>query len=235
MSGSEGSGQRCCRGPPLAWPIWRCDAAGGSQRLINHNCFNSINDVFRAARGTRRQVFDFVEVFFIVMSGPATGRRRRAHLLRAVLPCLALIAFGRQRWRRPKPSRPSCFSPARDGFFTPPGFAAAPHQRQTPTRPAMPPTTARLRDKDDTGAVADRPDPDLWPARRQRRRRLRLRLAQPHAQEAEYYPAQARPKPPPGPGSPPPPVASASGGSAFRSRRRRPPTRRRSRRRWPAP
>jgi hypothetical protein len=31
--------------PFLAWPNRRCDAGPGSQRLINHNCFNSINDV----------------------------------------------------------------------------------------------------------------------------------------------------------------------------------------------
>src|ERR1700688_1155499 len=32
--------------PSLARPISRCDARGGSQRLINHDCYNSVNDVF---------------------------------------------------------------------------------------------------------------------------------------------------------------------------------------------
>ena len=86
------------------------------------------------------------------------------------------------------------------------------------------------------GAVADRPDSDLRPSRRQRRVRLRLRLAQSHAQETETLSGSGQ--------------AEAAAGSrqpgagddwtgrtdecGCRFRRPRPPTRRRSRRRWPA-
>src|ERR1700732_166485 len=83
--------------PSLARPNRAGDAGPGSQRLINHNCFNSVNDVFRNGRSAapepRRQAYEFAEVFPIVMSGPATGRCRRAGALRALLPCLALIAL----------------------------------------------------------------------------------------------------------------------------------------------
>jgi hypothetical protein len=51
----------------LARPVRRSDdAAAGSQRLINHNCFNSINDIFhsriRAGVGLDRQAVEFVGV-----------------------------------------------------------------------------------------------------------------------------------------------------------------------------
>jgi hypothetical protein len=51
----------------LARPNLRCDAAPGSQRVINHNCFNSVNDVFRtwlrAGAEPGRQAYEFVGVF----------------------------------------------------------------------------------------------------------------------------------------------------------------------------
>ena len=38
----------------------------GSQRLINHNCFTSVNDIFRRQPfcvGGNNEVLDFVEVY----------------------------------------------------------------------------------------------------------------------------------------------------------------------------
>src|SRR4051812_33765403 len=52
------------------------------------------------------------------MSGPATGRRLRATVLRALLPCLALIAFD-ESFSHAQTLTPDLFSPARDGFVSP--------------------------------------------------------------------------------------------------------------------
>ena len=68
-----------------------------SQRLINHNCFNSINDVFREPSECVIQVSDVVGVFFIVMAGPARVRGLCAHPVGAALSCLVLIALGGSR------------------------------------------------------------------------------------------------------------------------------------------
>ena len=229
-------------GPSLARPILRCDARGRSQRLINHNCFNSINDVFRRCScraGTVGKRMNSLG-YFIVMSGPARGRGRRATIFRALLPCLVLIALDAASGAGPDPHpRPVPSGPRR--LRRAAGFAAAQERRQRrrpPTAmPAVIPTTGSAR-RGPAGAVADRPDPDLRPARRQRRLRLRLRLAQPHAQEAEILS---------GPGQAEAAARSrlaaariAAGRTppascACRCRRPRPPTRRRCRRRWPAP
>ena len=53
-----------------------------------------------------------------MMSGPARGRRRRVAVLRALLPCLALIAFDETAVRA-QTLTPDLFSPARDGFVAP--------------------------------------------------------------------------------------------------------------------
>src|SRR3954453_3246228 len=59
-----------------------------------------------------------LEYFSAVMSGPATGRRKRASVLRVFLPCLALIAF-----QPPDAQAQSLTSdllrPVRDGFVSP--------------------------------------------------------------------------------------------------------------------
>ena len=119
-----------------------------SQRLINHNCFNSINDVFRArSRARRRQAYEFVGVFFIVMAGPARGRRGRANVFRAALPCLALIAADRGT-RGARPDRHAGpVQPDRDGFVSP---QDSPLRRTSENRRPAPgdaANDARLRDR----------------------------------------------------------------------------------------
>src|ERR1700760_1883453 len=52
------------------------------------------------------------------MSGPATGRRKRANAFRAVLPCLALIALGATD-AHAQSLTPDLFRPQRDGFVQP--------------------------------------------------------------------------------------------------------------------
>jgi hypothetical protein len=52
------------------------------------------------------------------MSGPATGRRKRATILRGLLPCLALIA-GEGTSAQAQTLSPDLFRPVRDGFISP--------------------------------------------------------------------------------------------------------------------
>jgi hypothetical protein len=52
------------------------------------------------------------------MSGPATGRRSRAAILRGLLPCLALIALGATP-AQAQTLTPDLFRPVRDGFISP--------------------------------------------------------------------------------------------------------------------
>ena len=172
------------------------------------------------------------------MSGPARGRRGRATVLRALLPCLALIP--RSIAGRPAHAQtltPDLFRPARDGFVLAAGFAAAPDRAadNARSRTGDAANDARLRDKDTPApsrigqiptyglpAASGASDSGFDSLNRKRKK-------------PKLYPGQAKPKPPPGPGSPPPRRPSRrTAACACRSRRRRPPTRRRCRRRWPA-
>ena len=174
------------------------------------------------------------------MSGPARGRRRRATLLRALLPCLALIAFDERLRRRPRPSPRTCSAPR----------ATASSRRRICrcARPRSASSTAlddarrsrrdELRDKDEPApsrigqiptyglpAASGASDSGFDSLNRTRKK-------------PKFYPGQAKPKPPPGPGSRRRRRRrrlDADGRCGCRSRRRRPPTRRRCRRRWPAP
>src|SRR6202049_4973904 len=149
------------------------------------------------------------------MEGPARGRRRGVLALRAVLSCLALIAFARTS-AQAQTLTPDLFRPQRDGFLT----AQNSPVRKTgdkigdPTAdPTDPANDLKLRDKD-----RDNPAPS--------------RIGQiptyglPAANGAsgsgfdslnrtrkkpKFYPGQAKPKPPPGPGSP----AAAANGPAI--------------------
>ena len=120
------------------------------------------------------------------MSGPARGRRRRVTLYArscACLGCSPSINAGRGPDADPDlcgPCATALCAPQdsplrRTGGHATADSTGAPDQR----RPASRQGRAR--------AVADRPDADLWPARRQRRVGLRLRLAQSHPQETETF------------------------------------------------
>src|ERR1019366_5743464 len=52
------------------------------------------------------------------MSGPARGRRSRVTVLRALLPCLALIAFD-ETLSQAQTLTPDLLRPVRDGFLLP--------------------------------------------------------------------------------------------------------------------
>ena len=79
------------------------------------------------------------------MSGPAKGRSRRAHALRAALPCLALIAFD-CGLARAQTLTPDLIRPVRDGFFLPQDSPLRRISDNDKTGDAA--NDARLRDKD---------------------------------------------------------------------------------------
>lgn len=139
------------------------------------------------------------------MSGPATGRRRRAIVLRALLPCLALIAFD-ETSASAQTLTPDLFRPARDGFVSPQN---SPLRRtaEADDKTSDSADAARLRDKD----IRPPPRPGQIPT-----------YGLPAASGAsgsgydslnrtrkkpKLYPGQAKPKPAPGPGSRPPAAA----------------------------
>ena len=148
------------------------------------------------------------------MSGPARGRRRRVTLLRAALPCLALIAFDRRRRRRPRRSPPTCSAPVRDGFVRRRIHRCAGSATTTGDDRAIPPTMRRLARQGRARAVADRQD--------SRHTACRPPAAPPTTgfdslnrtrKKPKFYPGQAKPKPLAGPGTPAP--ASAKRADRF--------------------
>jgi hypothetical protein len=135
----------------------------------------------------------------IVMSGPARGRRKRATTLRALLPCLALIAFD-NRPAQAQTLTPDLLRPVRDGFLSPQDSLL----RKTSDNNGIDPTDIPL-------------DPDNNDSLRGRNTRAPSRIGQipsyglPAASGAadsgfdslnrtrkkpKFYPGQARPKPP---------------------------------------
>jgi hypothetical protein len=143
------------------------------------------------------------------MSGPATGRLRRAAVWRALLACLALIALD-ETAARAQTVTSDLFRPERDGFVRP---------QDSPLR--------RVADKTGDGA-ADPADPDA--GLRNQDKPAPSRIGQtptyglPAANGASatgfdslnrarkkpaLYPGQPKPKPPAGPGSPAPAASTA--------------------------
>ena len=122
-------------------------------------------------------------------SSPGTSRSKRAHFLRAALPCFALTA-PRKRPRAAQSLTPDLFSPNRGGFASPDTLptrrTAGVPQAPSDALPALPDPNADLRKRQrDAGAVAHRSGPDLRPACRHWRQRLRLRFAKPQRQQPQ--------------------------------------------------
>jgi hypothetical protein len=156
-----------------------------------------------------RQAYEFVGVFFIVISGPARGRRRRAIVLRALLPCLALIAFDESA-SRAQTLTPDLFSPARDGFVSPQN---SPLRRtsEADDKTGDAANAARLRDKDirapsRIGQIPSYGLPAASGASGSGYDSLNRTRKKP-----KLYPGQAKPKPSPGPGSRAPAAADPNG------------------------
>src|SRR5487761_1919321 len=137
------------------------------------------------------------------MSGPATGRRGRAYALRALLPCLALIALD-----SPSALAQSLTSdllrPVRDGFITPQDSPLRKTSENIGDGTSGAANDDRLRDTDSPApsrigkiptyglpAASGASDSGYDSLNRTRKK-------------PKFYPGQPRPKPPAGPGSPAP-------------------------------
>src|ERR1700730_7811912 len=147
------------------------------------------------------------------MEGPARGRRRHVFALRAVLSCLALIAFARTS-AQAQTLTPDLFRPQRDGFLT----AQNSPLRKTgdkigdPTAdPTDPANDLKLRDKDRDNPAPSRigqiPTYGLPAANGDSGSGICLR--HPPRQQERFYPGQAKPNRPPGPGTPAPSTPAA--------------------------
>ena len=130
------------------------------------------------------------------MSGPARGRRKRVTTLRALLACLALIAFdGRSAQAQTLTSE--LLRPVRDGFVSPQDSPL----RRTSDNTGNFANDERLRDKDTPapsriGKIPSYGLPAASGASSSGYDSLNRTRKKP-----KLYPGQARPKPPPGPGS----------------------------------
>jgi hypothetical protein len=136
----------------------------------------------------------------IVMTGPATGRRKRVALLRALLPCLALIAF-QATSADAQTLTPDMLRPVPGGFVTP---EESPLRKTSGDKTGDAADDARLRDKDTPApsrigqiptyglpAASGAADSGFDSLNRTRKK-------------PKLYPGQAKPKASPGPGSPAP-------------------------------
>ncbi|WP_029586282.1 outer membrane beta-barrel protein [Bradyrhizobium sp. URHD0069] len=130
------------------------------------------------------------------MSGPARGRRKRVNALRALLPCLALIAFDNSS-AHAQTITSDLFRPVRDGFVSPQDSRL----RRTGETTSDSADDARRRDgeKPAPSRIGNIPSyglPAASGASTSGFDSLNRKRTQP-----KFYPGQARPKAP-GPGSP---------------------------------
>jgi hypothetical protein len=143
------------------------------------------------------------------MSGPANGRSRRALGLRALLPCLALIAF--ESPAQAQTVTADLLRPVRDGFVLP---QDSPLRRtgyktgEADGRIGDAANDARLRDRDTPapsriGQIPSYGFPAASGASDKGFDSLNRKRKKP-----KFYSGQARPKPPPGPGSPAPVIST---------------------------
>jgi len=143
------------------------------------------------------------------MSGPATGRRRRATLLRALLPCLALIALDAPP-AQAQTVTSDLFRPERDGFVRPqdsPLRRVADKTSDSTGDPANPDAGLRDKDKPAPSRIGQVPTYGL-PAANGASATGFDSLNRTRKKPA-LYPGQPKPKPAAGPGSPAPAASSA--------------------------
>jgi hypothetical protein len=145
------------------------------------------------------------------MSGPATGRRKRAYALRALLPCLALIALDVPS-ARAQTLTSDLLRPVRGGFITPQDSLLRKTSENTADKTSDATNDERLRDKDTPApsrigniptyglpAAGGASDSGYDSLNRTRRK-------------PKFFPGQARPKPSPGPGTAAPKLPAISNG-----------------------
>ncbi len=141
------------------------------------------------------------------MSGPVAGRRKRAYALRALLPCLALIALDVPS-ALAQTLTSDLLRPVRDGFITPQDSPLRRTSENTGDRTSDAASDERLRDKDSPapsriGKIPTYGLPAANGASGSGFDSLNRRRKKP-----KFYPGQARPKPSPGSGRPTPRAAA---------------------------
>jgi hypothetical protein len=137
------------------------------------------------------------------MSGPATGRRKRVTLLRAALPCLALLAITSPPLHA-QTLTPDLLRPVRDGFLAPQDSLLRKTSENIDDKPADPAADGRPADREKPAlsrignvpkyglpAASGAADDGFDSLNRTRKK-------------PKLYPGQAKPKPSPGPGTRPP-------------------------------
>jgi hypothetical protein len=134
------------------------------------------------------------------MSGPARGRSKRVMTLRALLPCLALIAFD-ETLAQAQTITPDLFRPVRDGFLLPQDSLLRRTDDSTSDNALDAANGLRLRDKDASapsriGRIPTYGFPAASGASESGFDSLNRKRKKP-----KFYPGQVKPKPPPGPGS----------------------------------
>src|SRR3984885_2577986 len=143
------------------------------------------------------------------MSGPATGRRKRAVTFRALLACLALIALDNFP-ATAQTMTSDLFRPARDGFMTP---------QDSPLRKVGANTDktgdaaddARLRDKDLPAPSRIGKTPTYGIPAANGASDSGFDSLNRTRKKPKFYPGQAKPKPPAGPGSRAPVTTTPNG------------------------
>jgi hypothetical protein len=156
------------------------------------------------------------------MPRPSTGRRKRGTLLRAAVPCLALITIA-------SPGHAQTFTadllrPNRDGFFVPQDSFLRKTGQTTAdnasvpaidSQPAdtQPPAPSRIGNIPKYGLPAASGAADAGFDSLNRKRK-----------QPKLYPGQAKPKPPPGPGTPAPQVQNGPTNPNARTRIAPPPS-----------
>ena len=136
------------------------------------------------------------------MLGPAAGRHKRVTLLRAALPCLALIAITSPL--RAQTLTPDLLRPVAGGFLLPQDSLLRKISENTTDNPADPDIDGQRKDKNQPApsrignipkyglpAASGAADAGFDSLNRTRK-------------QPKFYPGQAKPKPSPGPGTPAP-------------------------------
>jgi hypothetical protein len=157
------------------------------------------------------------------MSGPATGLHRRVSVLRAFLPCLALIAFDGSA-AQAQTLTPDLFRPGRDGFILPQESPLRRTADNVADKIGDAANDTRLRDKDAPapsriGQIPTYGLPAASGASGSGYDSLNRTRKKP-----KLYPGQAKPKPPPGPGSRAPATVTAPAISIGRAQLSIPPS-----------
>lgn len=141
------------------------------------------------------------------MSGPARGRRRRVTSLRALLACLALIAFDAIP-AQAQTLTSDLLRPVRDGFVQPQDLPLRRTAGSTIDRTGDDANDARLRDKDTPAPSRIGQIPTYGLPAANGASGSGFDSLNRTRKKPKFYPGQVKPKPPPGPGSPAPVVST---------------------------